>query len=143
MIIREMTVADIPAIHKMAKDEVGFRVADSQESCFWPLVELERWVTSGDDVLLVAEDAGKIVGFVLTTLHRPTGKVTLENQFVLPECRGKGIAKALMGEMEKQLKAKGATYLHFLVKVSNENMGAYENMGFVRGYNFSWFEIRL
>lgn len=143
MNIRTMTLQDVPAIHKMAKDEEGFQVAESEGSCFWSIEQLERWVQNGDDVLLVAEIEEEIAGFELSVFHRPTGKVFWENELVTPKFRGRGIARALEKEMETRLKAMGATYLHFLVKEENPFLSSYETRGFERGETFVWFAKRL
>lgn len=143
MIIREMVLSDASVINNIAKDEEGFRVAQSEISCFWTQEQLEKWIGSGEDVLLVAEVENEVVGFVLTAFHRPNGKAYWENQYVLPEYRGRGIGKALTHEMTNRLKAKGATYLHFLVKSNNEELKHYEKIGFERGSEFIWFGMRL
>lgn len=137
MNIRDVSLTDIPEVLKIAKDVDGFKVSEEREG-FWSQEQLERWVQS-DDVLLVAELDGRIVGFVLTAHHRPTGKVTWENQLVLPEFRGQGIARALTDVMEKRLKENGATYIHFLTKESNEFLGHYKKIGYDAGHSFVWF----
>lgn len=141
--IRPMTIADIATIHKMGQEEEGFRVAESEDSCFWSKEQLERWVRAGEDVLLVAEVDGEIAGFVLTTLHRPTGKATWENELVAPKFRGQGIGRTLDEEMVQHLRANGATYIHFLVKAENPNLPHYENSGFERGREWVWFGKHL
>ena len=131
-----MTLGDVPTVLQTAQEVDGFKI--SEEIGFWSKEQLELWV-KGDDILLVAEAEGKIVGFVLTAHHKPTGKVTLENQLVLPEFRGKGVARALMDEMERRLKEKGATYIHFLVKDTNTYFNHYKKIGYDTGHKFVWF----
>lgn len=143
MIIRPMTTSDIDTVHEIGLKEDNFRVSDSEASGFWSKDQLKRWVESGNDVLLVAEVENQIVGFVLTTHHRPTGKVTWENHLVLPKYQGQGIGKALAREVVHCIKADGATYLHFLVKTTNRNSQYYEKLGFNKGKDFSWFEMYL
>lgn len=134
-----MMVTDIPAIIKMAKGKECFRVSDDQRDYFWSDEQLRRWVLS-DDILLVAEvDNEKIVGFVLTAHHKPTGKVTWENHLVMPEFQGEGIGGILAQEMERLLKEKGVTYLHFLVKASNLTRKHYIRRGYTMGERFFWF----
>lgn len=141
--IRAMNVEDVPAIHEMAAHEEGFRVAESEQSCFWSQEQLARWVEAGQDVLLVAEVNEEIAGFVLTTLHRPTGKATWENELVIPKFRGQGVGKALDEELDKQLRERGATYVHFLIKAENPNLPHYERLGFERGREWIWFGKHL
>ncbi len=141
MIIRPMTDQDIPEVLHIGLEVEGFRVSENPEDYFWSEAQLRRWVAS-EDVLLVAESDDKVVGFVLTAHHRPTGKVTWENQVVLPEYRGQGIAKALIVEMEKRLKDQGATYLHFLTKTDNPHLDYYKK-SFEPGHTFVWFGKHL
>ena len=132
-----MYFGDIPEVLQIAQEVDGFNVSEESEG-FWSKEQLECWV-QGDDVLLVAKLEGRIIGFVLTTHHKPTGKVTWENQLVVPEFRGQGVARALTGEMEKRLKKNGATYIHFLTKESNEFLGHYKKIGYDVGHTFVWF----
>lgn len=128
----------------MAKGEPGFQVTDKPEDCFWPELTLFSWINADRDVLLVAEDEdnqGKIVGFVTSILHRPTGKATWENQMVLLEYRGQGVGTALKNELIKQLRSKGITYVCFLT--SPRNVAIYQNMGFDIGKEFIWFGMHL
>jgi len=137
MNIRKMSLKDIPEVLQIGLGVDGFKASDDSEG-FWSEDQLRRWVES-DDVLLVAEVEGRIVGFVLTTHHKPTGKVTWENQLVISEFRGQGIARALTDEMEKRLKENGATYIHFLTKETNEFLGHYKKIGYDAGHSFVWF----
>lgn len=142
MLIRELRLDDISTLLEMATREEGFHVSE-EAPYFWSREQLERWIGAGEDILLGAEVEGKLAGFVLTTLHRPTGKVTWENQLVLSEYRRKGLANGLIDEMRKRLKEKGATYIHFLVKTDNVSTRYYENAGFTRGFDFVWFDQNL
>jgi ribosomal protein S18 acetylase RimI-like enzyme len=142
MPIRKMRVSDIPIILSIARNEPGFRVAESAESSFWTEEQLTRWIEADQDVLLVAVVEEMVVGFVLTAIHHPTGKVTWENQLVVPHYRGRGIAAALTDEMERQLealKAKGTVYINFLTKLNNPHLAHYEKIGYERGDDFAWF----
>ena len=141
MNIRDMEISDIPNVISLAKKESGFNVSEDTEA-FWSDVQLRSWVRSGD-VLLVAEEGDQIVGFVLSALHKPTGKVTWENQLVSKDYRGRGVAESLIEELEKRLKEKGATYLHFLVKEDNRAWKYYVRKSFRLGYKFFWFGKKL
>ena len=142
MLIRTLNLNDVPTLLEMSSREEGFHVSEDAPY-FWSQLQLERWIAAGNDVLLGAEMDGSLVGFVLTTLHRPTGKVTWENLLVLPGYRGRGIAEALLDEMRKRLKENGATYLHLLVKTDSDSARFYERMGLTRGFDFAWFDERL
>ena len=144
MPIRELRISDVPAILEMAKREEGFHVSQDAPY-FWSQKQLENWINMGWDVLLGAQEDGRLVGFVLTAIHVPTGKVTWENEFVLPEYRRQGIGEALAKEMRERLKACGARYLVGFVRTDNLNALAYymRKIGLTRGYDFAWLEENL
>lgn len=139
VVVRNMLVEDVATVYSIGHSDPGFQVADDNKSHFWSLEQLESWVRSNTDVLLVAESGdGLVVGFILTTLHYPTGKVTWENQCILPEYQNRGVGTLLVDEMIVQLKERGATYLHFLVESNNPSLGFYEKK-FQSGKLFRWF----
>lgn len=143
MRIRSLLMRDVPALLQMASNEAGFEGAKDGVPGFWTEKQLRQWISSKKDVLLAAEENGEVVGFVLTTLHYPTGKATWENQLVLPKHRGRGIGEVLAKEMEIRLREKGATYLHFLVREDNGQVAHYARQGFTKGHAFRWFEKAL
>ncbi|MES2931552.1 MAG: GNAT family N-acetyltransferase [Patescibacteria group bacterium] len=127
----------------MASQVEGFKVSEDAPY-FWSEEQLAQWIFAEEDVLLGAELNGKLVGFILTTHHRPTGKVTWENQLVLSGYRGQGIGEALMLEMRKRLRLAGATYLCGLVRTNNtDGSRYYASRGMNRGHDFVWLEETL
>ncbi len=83
---------------------------------------------------LVAEEDGAIVGYALfyptfsTFLARPG--LWLEDLFVVPERRGAGIGKALLSEVARIAKARGAGRLEWSVLDWNEPaIRFYESLG--------------
>jgi ribosomal protein S18 acetylase RimI-like enzyme len=136
------TIEDIPAILKIGMKVEAFRTRE--KDIFWTESQLRKWIEADQDVLLTAKDNGKLVGFVLTSLHTPTGKATWENLYVLPEYRGKGVASKLIDKMVEQLKQKGATYVFFAVNSNNkEELEYFVRRGFEKGFDFSWFGRHL
>ncbi len=92
--IRGMKISDIPKIIQIGKSVEEFRV-DSKIKGFWSKKQLENWIKSDKDVLLIAEKNNKIIGFVLFAHHVPTGKVTLENAWIDKDFRGKDLIEKL------------------------------------------------
>ena len=138
MHIEKMQLRDTETVHRLGKSQAAFKV--SGEDAFWTLDQLKCWVRRDEDVLLVAMEEGHVIGFALSTLHRPTGKATWENLYVVPNSRGKGVGIALGNEMVKQLDQRGATYIYFLVRAENvDEVEYFEKRGFEKGFNFVWF----
>src|SRR5688572_1761407 len=105
MLIQPLTRADIPEICRIGQSEPAFAVAEG--AAFWTAAQLESWIDTGNDVLLVTKQESKIVGFALSTLHSPTGRATWENLWVDPAVRKSGVGAALTKELLRQLKERG------------------------------------
>lgn len=90
----------------------------------------------------LAFDGDKLVGFGICVINPPStpemqlgsksvtsGRV--EELYIIPEYRGKGLAKMLMIEMEAYLKSRGCEYVHLGVFAFNENAHEmYEHLGY-------------
>lgn len=141
--IRGMNNLDIPKIIKIGKSVEEFRV-DSEVKGFWSKKQLENWIKSKKDSLIVAEEKNKIIGFVMFAHHVPTGKVTFENAWIDKNFRGKGIIEKLVTEGIKDLKKKGATYLCGLAKTDNfVSIKFLERNKFMKGFDFSWLHRKI
>lgn len=103
--IRRATPADVPAVAGLIRDLAEYeKLADKvvlEESRLHEHLFGERKYAE----VLMAEDAGQVVGFALffhnysTFLARPG--IYLEDLFVRPEHRGKGHGKALLVELAR------------------------------------------
>ena len=84
---------------------------------------------------LVAEKAGKLVGLVHYIVHPTTGSLKdvcyMQDVYVEPEHRGKGIAKALIKELAAiGQKNKSWTRIYWLAEANNEAaQKLYETIG--------------
>lgn len=94
-------------------------------------------LTSGKNFLLVAKNKNKLVGFAYASIFRDYPFVVSElvgainDVYVSPEYRGKGIGKKLLAECLSKLKAKGVNSVR--VTVLTESKAAnklYEKSGF-------------
>jgi len=76
--------------------------------------------------LLAAALAGRIVGIVHYLYHRSCWSVDdycyLQDLFVVPDARGKGVGAALIKEVETIARAAGANRIYWLTK--EDNVGA-------------------
>lgn len=137
--IRTIKLADIDYIYSIGIKEDGFAV--SQTSRFWDKEVLYPWVKSKTDVLLAAEDSGRVVGYVLTQVHKPTGSAIITDIYVDENWRGKGIGSRLLKECLKQLKKGKIRYTYAQIKPENKaSTKLFISAGFNKGYNFVWTE---
>ncbi|MDE1871117.1 MAG: GNAT family N-acetyltransferase [Candidatus Micrarchaeota archaeon] len=133
--IRNMRKSDINAVYKMA---VKARELQSSSLGRWyPKIALNVWLKSkGDDLLLVAEENRKVVGFLLCYVHYKRWSL-LDSMVVDPMHRRKGIATALINGASKRLKKLGVVYAQGLVRTNNSRtLKMMKKLGFNRGYDF-------
>ena len=124
--IRRMEVSDIAPL------------ANIEQQCFsrpWSAREFGHLVETTDALYLVAEVTGvdgsrKIVGTAGMRIIGREGDI--DNVAVLPQYRNKGIAGALMDELLKTAREKGAEEFTLEVRVGNDAaIRVYEKAGFV------------
>ena len=140
--IRKMKIEDVETVFNLGVKEERFNVSKQKKEAFWAKEQLTSWVKKNKDVLLIAEDNGKIVGYALSAYHAPTGKATFENLYVIEEYRSKGVGRELTECLIKELKKCGATYICALVEQDNlPIIKCLEKPGFVRGKDFTWMEF--
>lgn len=138
-----MTTQDLPFIIDAGSQESNFSTTPTSAG-FWTTEQLTNSINSQDDVLLVAEADGEIVGFCISLLHRPTGKATFENLWVHPNYRKEGVGQQLIERMIENLKDNGCVYICGLTKEDNEPMlNLFEKVGFEKGYTFRWISKKL
>ncbi len=139
MKIRPMTTEDVKEVISLGTGQKEFTFEDQS---FWLESQLFLWCQSTDDVCMVAENEGKIVGFSLYAVHLPTKKVTWENLYVIPDMRKTGIGTMLIEEGLRTLKDKGYAYVMACVNASDkEDFAAYvEKFGFRKGHEMIWID---
>ena len=134
--IRPATPADVPAIHRLIREladyersltEVTATEQDLRDSLFCP-----------DPALFahVAEHEGSVVGFALWFLNYSTwlGKhgIYLEDLYVIPQLRGRGLGKALLAELAGICVQRGYGRLEWWVLDWNAPaIGFYRSIGAV------------
>lgn len=107
----------------------------------WWTVRSERyraWLGEPDTFLLVAEDDGVAVGYALVTFHdRDDSNATgdrfaeLQSLAVTPDRRGEGLGTALLHEVYREVRRRGAEEMVIGVLATNEAaMRLYEREGF-------------
>lgn len=113
--------------------------------CFVPGIayteeELRYFLGRPTAIVLVAEKAGKIAGFVIADRFRSRGAgrwmghiITLD---VLPEAQRHGLGARLLTQAETQLKAAGCD--HVALEVAEDNTAA---IGFYKKYGYTVLKI--
>lgn len=106
-------------------------IAGLERTCFsapWS----EKAITEtmqGDSVFLVAEEDGKVVGYIGSYHCHPEGYVT--NVAVAPEMRRRGIGRALVEELIARGKGLSLSFWTLEVRESNEGaIALYSSIGF-------------
>lgn len=121
MRVRRGTAGDLPSILATERACFSMDIAFPEEVVSFLLAQAETFV---------AED-GEIVGFVMGLLGGGWGKVvTLD---VLPERRGRGVARRLVAALEDDLASRGAGAIRLEVAVDNPGaIGLYSRLGYRR-----------
>ena len=144
--IRPAEPADVPVIaeliHALARfEKLESEVTMTEERLAENLFGRHRYAET-----LIAEEAGTPVGFALffhnfsTFLALPG--IYLEDLFVVPEHRGRGIGKALLKELARLAVERGCGRLEWAVLDWNrEAIGFYERLG--AKPNSEWTVYRL
>ena len=134
-----MKVEDVSPVLALGKGQKEFTF---EHQSFWLEEQLINWCQSVNDVCLVAEHDGEIIGFSLYAMHVPTKKVTWENMYVIPEMRKSGIGAKLTTEGLKQIKEKGCTYVMGCVNAEDKDGFAtyLEKFGFKKEHQMLWID---
>ena len=125
--------ADAPAIAMMSRDQVEHGLRWS-----WTAARVRNAITSRDTNVIVARQAGAIVGFALMKYGDELAHLMLLG--VAPTLRRRGIASALLEWLEATLRIAGVAVVQVEVRESNAVARAfyaargYEQVGATRGY---------
>ena len=110
-----------------------------------PAITTETWTRLNDpDVQIYglgAELKGELVGLVHYVLHLTTGKIEpvcyMQDVYVDPAYRKKGIARALIAELSKRAFQENWVRMYWLAEGDNEAAQAlYENIGVKLDFTF-------
>ena len=124
--IREFREDDYEAVLRVWR-EAGLTIRPSDT-----LPELRKLIARNPGTFLVAEEAGTVVGTVIGAWdgRRAWGY----HLTVLPAVRGRGTGQKLMEELERRLRAIGASKLNLLIEAGNAGAAAfYRKLGYTPG----------
>lgn len=137
-----MSIQDVPVVVKLGNGASELAVSD--ESRFWGERRLGEWIEANQDINLVAEEGGEILGFILTQLHRPSEVGYLSDVVVREEARGRGVGAALVEQAVKRMTDMGLTYIYGLTQQTNEKIqNLLAKQGFEGGETMIWFEKKV
>lgn len=112
-------------------------VPDSESKSRWQQY-ISKHIDEDPRQVLVAEENGKLVGYLLynNRSHSPVTRkynyATIEDIYVLPECRRRGIASKLLETCLRQLRETGVTHIRLQVLDQNDAAKSlYMKFGFV------------
>lgn len=123
VLVRPAEPADVDAL--LALEHAAFESDRLERRSF------QHAVRSPTISLLVAETAGRIVGYLMNLRRRNSPAAHLGSIAVAPDAAGHGVGKRLLAEAEADAIAHGAKRLRLEVRADNDAArGLYEAMGY-------------
>jgi len=141
--IRKATVDDIPAISELYREqfrEMSKLIPDFIKEGDQSVEFLEKTISNDDSDILVYEDNGNVVGFILLQAkERPDfdfmrpGKYCYIMDIIVTEAhRNKGFGTALMNSANDWAKEHNCSFINLDVLTTNTNaILLYEKLGFI------------
>lgn len=123
MLIRPFRLGDYSAITSIWK-ETGLDQSETES-----LNDLAQQLAWDSDLVMVAEQDGKVVGVVVGTIDG--ARAYFHRLAVLPEMQGTGIGRQLVEAIEKRFKQRGVNRV--LIMVNQNNPGVlpfYHSLGY-------------
>lgn len=122
MTVREMQLDDLSEV--MVIENENFSVP-------WTEMGFFSFLVRDDTLFLVAEEKGEILGYMGIMMVLDEGEIT--NVSVSRKARRRGVGRALVAEMIRQMENRGILVLHLEARKSNEAaIALYQSFGFVK-----------
>lgn len=128
---------ELDEFHRQARPDL-FRPFDGPART---LSQIEQWLAGSGSTVLVAEEAGDIVGLAVLLTRLPSAfagavprkVIELDNLVVRVDRRGHGIGDRLLAETQRWSREQGATHIEVGVHAFNHDARRfYERFGFAR-----------
>jgi GNAT superfamily N-acetyltransferase len=134
--IRPAAPADVPAIHRLIRELADYERSLAEVTATEQDLRDSLFLAQPAVFAHVAEDEGEVVGFALWFLNYSTwlGKhgIYLEDLYVTPQQRGRGLGKALLTELAAICVQRGYGRLEWWVLDRNTPaIGFYRSIGAV------------
>lgn len=144
LIIRKAQLEDLEKIYYYGSGAEEFFVGE-ETGGFWSKRQLRNWILSENDICLVAIYNKNLIGFLLSSFHKPTNKLTIENLYVVEKRRKQGVAKKILQYLMSKAFSLGSVYIMSLARKQNKPfIRLMKKAGFVCGYeDWVWIEKEL
>lgn len=141
--IRKATNTDIPAIAELYSEqfrEMAKLIPDFIKESDQSAEFIENTIQNEDSDILVYEDNGKVVGFILlVSKNRPDFSFMVQFKYcyimdilVTEKCRGRGFGTALMNSAKNWAKERNCTFINLDVLTNNTGaIALYKKLGFI------------
>jgi len=139
--IREALIEDVSTVYKMGENVNEFHTSD-QAPNFWPEDILRNCIAKDDVSFFVAQVDSEIAGFIIANLNKSLRKTEIENIFVKPNFRHRGIGTSLAKKVVEVAKLNKYQFVSVLTPLDDiAAIKTYEEAGFTRGETFLWLAI--
>jgi GNAT superfamily N-acetyltransferase len=143
--VRAATVDDVELLHRFSVDLATYEDEPRAVTSTPQTLARDGFGENPQFAALIAERAGKPVGFALYTFNYSVWTaargIFIEDIWVVPEERRNGVARALMAAMAQECRAKGYKRIDLNVLDWNPARGFYEKIGF--RWIRNWLPYRL
>lgn len=143
--VRAATVDDVGLLHRFSIDLATYEDAPDAVTSTPQTLARDGFGKDPQFAALIAERAGKPVGFALYTFNYSVWTaargIFVEDIWVVPEERRGGVARALVEALARECAAKGYKRIDLNVLDWNPARGFYEKLGF--RWIRTWLPYRL
>lgn len=143
--VRAATVDDVELLHRFSIDLATYEDAPDAVTATPQTLARDGFGEDPQFAALIAERAGKPVGFALYTFNYSVWTaargIFVEDIWVVPEERRGGVARALVEALARECAAKGYKRIDLNVLDWNPARGFYEKLGF--RWIRTWLPYRL
>ncbi|MDI6794518.1 MAG: GNAT family N-acetyltransferase [bacterium] len=141
--VRRLTAVDVLDLLGIGVSQPEFECAELPDS--WKEEELRLWLQSEFDICLGAYDiGGQLVGDCLSHVHVEANKVHIENVFVTPKFRRKGIASGMLrilkNSYENAFPDKRFRLIGVVLCSNRKAIRTFEKAGFGIGEKCYWLQ---
>ncbi|WP_137286940.1 GNAT family N-acetyltransferase [Halorussus salinisoli] len=140
--VRETTPGDAEGVRRVARDSwhaayddlLGEETVSETVESWFTREKVVADVERSERPFFVAESDGETLGFAISVPDdEREATYHLYRIYVRPDAWGEGIGSLLLGRLEDEIRARGATRLRLTVLADNENaVQFYESRGFER-----------